>query len=175
MFALGRRFKRSNIHLNKFVSICEKIGHMYTLSDLEKCNDFSDNLYETYISEELKGAMPIKYSSLIHLQQVLLVAGYNMLVGEDETFDGEKKLEPEDIQMDIANTHFTMGWCLENLLWIVKSLAWNDLLEKIEFLSRKMFLDEEDQGELTDLQCETFRRIIVELDHLVKKSLNKSK
>ena len=169
MYPLGRNFRRCQIKFRDFARISEKITKYQTSLDIVKCEALLKSLYNTCTSEKDNHVMPVKSSCLIHLQQLLLVAAFNLLVNVEEEKNGEE-LEQEPLQMETTHNRFTIGYAIQNLEYILKHEAYGDLIEKLEPMLKTSYLDDDEERRLLDLQNETVNRILFKLHYLANKN-----
>lgn len=171
MYPLGRNFRRCQIKFRDFVKVSERFTNNKLDSDILKCETLLKSLYQNCINEPDNYTMPVRSSCLIHLQQLLMVSSYNLLVNEGETSDKEQ-LEPEPLQLDTTYNRFTVGYAIQTLEYILKRQVYGDLLERLELIIDQNYLDDEDELKILDVQNEAIDRILQELHYLARQKIN---
>lgn len=168
MFPVGSNFRRCQFQLKDLIRVSVKFDKDRTNSDIERCKDLVEKLYDPCIRETALCNMTVEMSNIIHLQHLMLVAGFNLLVNEDE----EDKLDVDPIPFHPIFNNFCKGYAFETLEYIVRRLMYTDLLEDFKHLKDQPFLTYSEEGKMIDLQRETFDRILKELHSIARKRLS---
>lgn len=154
MYQLGRNFKRCQVRAKEFQSVSKRItkennrSASKCLKELEKMRVIMTS--PTFDSSK---ADPV---CLIHLQQMLLVAAYNMLVGKIELV-----AEPHLVTKDGA---FEMGTDVHILEHVIDHLKLDQLLEKLNSVVNRCYMGAGDKEKLFDVQCEVIDQVLKSID-----------
>lgn len=148
--------------------VSEKLDKNQPNLDIQKCKELEETIYKNCTVKDEIINDTFSMASIVHLQHLMLVAGFNLLVNEDE---GDK-MDIDPIPLRTVFNDFDKGYAFENLEMIVRQLMYTDLFEDLEPLKDKGFLTHCEQDKMIALQKETFDRILRELHTLARKRIS---
>lgn len=168
MFRVGCNFRRCQFKFRDLIRVSEKLSKDQPNPDLEKCKGILEKLYDTCTKEEESYNTTVEMSTIIHLQQLVMIAGFNLLINQEE---GEK-LDLDPIPLHINLKKFATGCAFENLEYILRRLVYTDLHEELAPLQDQDLLIDKELLKVIDLQRETIDRILRELHCIARKRLS---